>query len=99
LGRAIALRYTYKGSNVVCANLTPTARLEVLKEAEIKTHELIKKEGGRAIFVKCDIRDARQMEALIEAAVKEFGRIDIYVILNTLECQSYGSKSCEQCRH
>jgi NAD(P)-dependent dehydrogenase (short-subunit alcohol dehydrogenase family) len=99
LGRAIALRYSREGSNVVCADLTPTARSGVPKEAEIETHELIKKEAGRAIFVKCDVGDAGQMEALIEAAVKEFGRIDMYVIPNTPERQSYGFKSCEQCRY
>ena len=81
LGRAIALRYFREGSNVVCADLTPTARPGVPKETEIETHKLIQKDGGRAIFVKCDVGDAAQMEALIEAAVKEFGRVDMYVFL------------------
>lgn len=82
LGRAIALRYSREGSNVVCADITPTARSGVPKETEIETHELIQKDGGRAIFVKCDVGDAGQMEALIEAAVKEFGRVDMYVFPN-----------------
>jgi NAD(P)-dependent dehydrogenase (short-subunit alcohol dehydrogenase family) len=82
LGRAIALRYYREGSKVVCADLKPTARPEVPEEVEIETHELIKKEGGSAIFVKCDVGDARQMEALIEAAVNEFGRVDMCVFPN-----------------
>jgi NAD(P)-dependent dehydrogenase (short-subunit alcohol dehydrogenase family) len=79
LGRAIALRYSREGSNIVCADLKPTARPEVPEEAEIETHELIRKEGGRAVFVRTDVGDAGQMESLIEAAVKEFGRVDMYV--------------------
>jgi NAD(P)-dependent dehydrogenase (short-subunit alcohol dehydrogenase family) len=79
LGRAIALRYSREGSNVVCADLKPTARPEVPEEAEIETHELIKKEGGRAIFVRTDVGDSEQMQSLIEVAVKEFGRVDMYI--------------------
>jgi NAD(P)-dependent dehydrogenase (short-subunit alcohol dehydrogenase family) len=102
LGRAIALRYSREGSQVVCADLKPTARPGRSEETEIETHDLIKKEGGRAIFVQCDVRDAGQMESLIEAAVKEFGRVDMCVFPNlstTRGYQAYAFKSCQQRRH
>ena len=98
LGRAIALRYSREGSNVVCADLKPTARPEVPEEAEIETHELIKKEGGRAIFVRTDVGDARQMEALIANAVKEFGSVDMYIFLMQSiirKHRAYCFKPCE----
>jgi len=39
----------------------------------------IKKTGGRALGLVCDVTDEAQVKAVIEAALKEFGRIDILV--------------------
>ncbi|CAI7611867.1 unnamed protein product [Penicillium pancosmium] len=79
LGRAISLHYAREGAKVVCSDLKPTARLDLGNEQEIETHALIKKEGGEAIFVKADVGIAGEMEALVKAAVKEYGRLDILV--------------------
>lgn len=76
LGRAIAIRYAQEGAKVVCADLTPKARSQ--EEAGITTHNLIIQAGGQAIFVQTDVGDATQMEALIQQAVKEYGRLDMY---------------------
>jgi NAD(P)-dependent dehydrogenase (short-subunit alcohol dehydrogenase family) len=62
---------------VVCSDLRPTARLDLGNEQEIETHALIKKEGGEAIFVKADVGIAGEMEALVKAAVNEYGRLDM----------------------
>lgn len=75
LGRAISIRYAQEGARVVCADLSPTARSQ--EEAEIKTHDLIVKAGGQAIFVQTDVGDAKQMERLVQAAVKGYGRLDM----------------------
>lgn len=77
LGRAISLRYSREGAKVVCSDLRPSARLDLGDEAEIDTHDLIKKEGGQAIFVKADVGVPSDWEALVEAAAKEFGRVDM----------------------
>lgn len=77
LGRAIAVRYAQEGAKVVCADLTPTARSQ--EEAAIATHKLITDNGGSAIFVQTDVSDARQMESLVKATGKEYGRLDMYV--------------------
>ncbi|KAJ5919695.1 NAD(P)-binding protein [Penicillium verhagenii] len=57
----------------------PSARQGIAEEGEIETHALIQKEGGHAIFVKTDVGEASEMEALVQAATKEFGRVDILV--------------------
>lgn len=76
LGRAIAIRYAREGAKVVCADLTPTARSQ--EEAEIKTHDLIIKEGREACFVQTNVGDATQMDNLVQIAVKTYGRLDMY---------------------
>jgi len=77
LGRAISLRYAQEGAKIVCSDLRPTARLDLGSEQEIDTHELIKKNGGEAIFVKADVGVASDIEALVHAGVAEYGRIDM----------------------
>ncbi|KAJ5649377.1 NAD(P)-binding protein [Penicillium longicatenatum] len=79
LGRAISLSYAREGAKVVCADLTPSARMNIQDEGEIYTHELIQKEGGQAIFVTTDVGEANDMQALVQAATNEFGRLDILV--------------------
>jgi NAD(P)-dependent dehydrogenase (short-subunit alcohol dehydrogenase family) len=39
----------------------------------------IKKTGGRALGLVCDVTDEAQVKTTVEAALKEFGRIDILV--------------------
>ncbi|KAL1982508.1 hypothetical protein VTN96DRAFT_1233 [Rasamsonia emersonii] len=43
------------------------------------THELINQQNGKAIFVQVDVGDARQVEALVQRAVEEYGRVDFWV--------------------
>ncbi|CAG8974525.1 hypothetical protein HYALB_00005795 [Hymenoscyphus albidus] len=78
LGRAIALEYSKEGAFVVCADLRPNARPEIPEESVINTHDLINQTKGRAIFVTVDVGIAEQVEALVKAAVWEFGRVDMY---------------------
>ncbi|KAF7592326.1 hypothetical protein BBP40_000382 [Aspergillus hancockii] len=78
VGRAICLRYSREGAKVVCADISPSARLPTASETET-THDIITKAGGKAIFVQTDVGDPRQMESLVQEAVREFGRLDILV--------------------
>jgi len=77
LGRAISLSYAREGAKVVCADLTPSARMKIQDEGEMDTHALIQKEGGHSIFVTTNVGEASDMEALVQAATKEFGRLDM----------------------
>jgi NAD(P)-dependent dehydrogenase (short-subunit alcohol dehydrogenase family) len=78
-GRAIALRYAREGAAVVCADVQqrPTRKS---REAEPgATDVLIRRSGGQACFVRCDVTDGRQVRAAVAAAVREFGRLDVAV--------------------
>lgn len=77
LGRAISLLYAREGAKVICSDLRPSARLNINDEGDITTHDLINKEGGQSIFVKADVGVASEMEALVQAAAKEYGRVDM----------------------
>jgi NAD(P)-dependent dehydrogenase (short-subunit alcohol dehydrogenase family) len=68
IGRETAISFAEKGANVVIA-----AR----REAEsIETLELIRAAGGNAEFVKTDVSDESQVEAMVAHTIKSFGRLD-----------------------
>ena len=69
IGRAAALALAERGAAVVVG-----ARREDRGEAVAQE---IRDQGGQAIFVKTDVTDREQVEALVAAAVAEFGGLDI----------------------
>ncbi|HMJ16160.1 MAG TPA: SDR family NAD(P)-dependent oxidoreductase, partial [Polyangiaceae bacterium] len=71
IGRACALAFAEVGARVVCAARGPE-RLE-------RVVEQIRAQGGTALAVPCDVNDGAQVEAVVERALKEFGRIDVVV--------------------
>lgn len=77
LGRAIAISYSREGAKIVCADLQPMARAEVESERMVNTDDLIRQQGGEAIFVKADLSKSSEVENLVQQAVAEFGRIDV----------------------
>jgi len=56
------------------------AKVIVATDANIKggeeTVSLIKKAGGEATFVKCDVSRAGDVEAMVDSCVKKYGRLD-----------------------
>jgi NAD(P)-dependent dehydrogenase (short-subunit alcohol dehydrogenase family) len=68
IGRAIALAFADEGVGVVVADINPGAGQE--------TVELIRKKGGKAFFVECDVSKREDAKAMVETAVKEFGSLD-----------------------
>jgi len=56
------------------------AKVIVATDANIKggeeTVSLIKKAGGEATFVKCDVRKAEDVEVMVDTCVKKYGRLD-----------------------
>lgn len=77
LGRAIALAYAAEGAHIVCADLQPTARAEVESEGIANTDDLIRQNGGKAIFIKTDMTKPEQVQNLLSKCVSEFGRLDV----------------------
>src|SRR3974377_1437734 len=72
IGRAIARHLAAAGAAVVVNVRTNKAEADaVVKEIEAG--------GGKAIAVVADVADPTAVEAMAEAALKAFGRIDILV--------------------
>jgi NAD(P)-dependent dehydrogenase (short-subunit alcohol dehydrogenase family) len=69
LGQQMALALAEAGADVVCASRTG-AQIE-------ETAEEIRKSGRRAIAVPTDVRDSAKCDELVEATIREFGRIDV----------------------
>lgn len=69
IGRATALAFCRAGARVVVADINASNGHE--------TVELIRANGGEAIFVSCNVADADQIEAAIQQTVETYGRLDI----------------------
>ena len=64
IGRATALLFARRGAKVVIGDVNAEGR---------ETVATIEREGGVALFVETDVRDARQVQNLVAAAVKTYG--------------------------
>lgn len=71
IGRAIAEKLGGAGAHVYLAGRTAAAMDESKKRIESA--------GGHATPVVCDVRDAAQVQALVDRAAEETGRLDIMV--------------------
>lgn len=71
IGRAIALRFARAGATVVLASRT-AAQVE-------QTAAEVAALGGRAIGVPTDVTSRASVDALVERAVAETGRVDVLV--------------------
>jgi NAD(P)-dependent dehydrogenase (short-subunit alcohol dehydrogenase family) len=69
MGRATALRFAREGAAVVVADLNSQAGEETISE--------IAATGGRAVYQHTDVGNERDLQALFDRAVKEYGRLDI----------------------
>jgi len=71
MGRGMALKFAEEGCAVVIADIA-------IKEAEEAVAE-IKKKGGNALAIKCDVTSGQQVSETVDKVVKKFGKIDILV--------------------
>ena len=71
IGRTIALMLAGNGADIVLNNVIDQGADAVVAEIEAL--------GRRAIFIKADISDMEQGEALVGQAIAEFGKVDILV--------------------
>jgi len=72
IGRAIALRLAEAGASVVVVARSNRAEADaVAKEIEAA--------GGKALAQLADVADAKAVQAMVEAVLMRFGRIDILV--------------------
>ena len=70
LGKAMTTYFLELGANVVITSRNIEKLQTVKKELEEST-------GGRVLPVQCDVRNYDEVEAMLEASVKEFGSVDV----------------------
>jgi len=72
LGRAIAMAFAREGADVL---VNYTSREEQAREVATAIERL----GRRAVVHRADVSDAAQVQAMVQAAIAEFGRVDVLV--------------------
>ena len=80
IGRAIARQLAAAGASVV-VNVRSNQREADAVVAEIEAA------GGKAMAVLADVADPAAVEAMAQAAIKRFGRIDILINNASLRCE------------
>jgi len=71
IGRAISLRLASDGARVAAVDVDP--------QAAEQTVGLISDSGGTAIALAADVREREQVQRAVDAAVVQFGRMDLLV--------------------
>ena len=71
IGAAIAEAYAEAGAHVVCAARS--------RDQIERTAAAARRHGVRALAVPCDVLERAQLDQLVDATLKEFGRIDLLV--------------------
>ena len=71
MGSATAALFAKEGAKVVIADTNEAGGKKVAEE--------IKREGGKALFVKHDVTSESDWRGLIEKTLAEFGKLDILV--------------------
>lgn len=71
IGESIAVEFARGGAKVAIGSRNV--------ENCQKTVDKIKKNGGEAFAQKCDVRNPDDSQSLVDATVKEFGRLDVLV--------------------
>lgn len=69
LGYAVATRFAREGASVVVADVNVQGGGAVANQ--------IRKDGGSGIFLRTDISEEHDVDALMQAAIAEFGQINI----------------------
>jgi NAD(P)-dependent dehydrogenase (short-subunit alcohol dehydrogenase family) len=69
VGRASALRFAQEGASVICA--------DVREDWVEQTVELVRAAGGTALAQRCDVTNEDDVVAAVDAAAREFGRLDV----------------------
>ncbi|WP_419907619.1 SDR family NAD(P)-dependent oxidoreductase [Candidatus Poriferisodalis sp.] len=88
IGRACGLRFAAEGASIVVADLNPDRAANVVEE--------INALGRDAIAVRVDTSDQSENDAMADAAVDAFGRIDACVAAAGISHSGYVSREIEE---
>lgn len=78
IGKAIALKLAAEGANIVIAAKSVEEHPK-LGGTIYSAAEEIEAAGGKALPMRCDIRNDEDIQAMVDAAVEKFGGIDILI--------------------
>jgi NAD(P)-dependent dehydrogenase (short-subunit alcohol dehydrogenase family) len=68
-GKATAVAFAREGAKIFCADINLAAAEE--------TAEIVRSEGGEAVPHRADVSKAADVEAMVEACISAYGRIDV----------------------
>ena len=71
IGRGIAQRFGREGANVVVAEVDPARGEESAAQ--------IKRDGGEALFVRCDLASEADVDRVFETTLSAYGALDVLV--------------------
>ncbi len=71
IGRAIALRFAQEGARVAVVDLREGEGQETVRQILVA--------GGQATFVRTDVSDSGQVQAMVDAVLAAWGTIDVLV--------------------
>ena len=72
IGKGIALSLAEAGADVLISDID-------LEDCKVAAQEIEEKTGKRAVPFKCDVTDKEEVQAMVDKAVEEFGKVDILV--------------------
>jgi len=88
IGRACAVRFAREGADVVVADL--------LAGPAAETAELVERAGARAVVVELDAASPASNDAMAQAAIDRFGRLDVVVTAAGISHGEYRSGDLER---
>ncbi len=68
-GKATAVQFAREGAQVLCTDIN--------QDAAEETAGIIREEGGTASVIAGDVSEAGHVQAIVDACLKDFGRVDI----------------------
>ncbi len=77
MGRAITLAFSAAGSNIVVADMNDASGAEVV--------ELVKAQGGNAVYVRTNVAVAEDVQAMVKTAVDTYGGLNYAVNAAAIE--------------
>ncbi|MHB8875284.1 MAG: SDR family NAD(P)-dependent oxidoreductase, partial [Myxococcaceae bacterium] len=68
IGRSTALAFAHEGARVLVSDITPD-----LGESTVRA---IVRDGGKAVFFRCDVAKSHEVDAMVQAALSTYGHLD-----------------------
>jgi len=88
IGRATALLFAKEGAKIVV--------VDVNKDTARETVDLIKRNGGEAIFIKADVSKSGEVQNMIKETVKKYGKLDVLFNNAGIEGQQAPTTECRE---